>query len=86
MLNAVRLLNFLLVGLHSVVLFAGFAPYDAKEQDRNLPYPPTSLHFNGVSGFHFRPFVYAEVSDSNGYREDRTRSILVCSKGSPFPA
>jgi len=56
-------------------VFAGFfAPYDAKEQDRNLPYaPPTRLHFNGASGFHFRPFVYAQVSDSDGYREDRTR-------------
>jgi len=70
-----RFLIFLLAGLHAVVLFAGFfAPYDAKDQDRNLPYaPPTRLYFNGASGFHFRPFVYAEVSDSNGYREDRTR-------------
>ena len=71
----IRFLIFLLAGLHAVVLFAGFfAPYDAKDQDRNLPYaPPTRLHFNGASRFHFRPFVYAEVSDSNGYREDRTR-------------
>jgi peptide/nickel transport system permease protein len=83
-----RFLIFLLAGLHGVVLFAGFfAPYDAKDQDRNLPYaPPTRLHFNGASGFHFRPFVYAEVSDSNGYREDRTREypLRLFVKGSSY--
>ena len=83
-----RFLIFLLAGLHAVVLFAGFfAPYDAKGQDRNLPYaPPTRLHFNGASGFHFRPFVYAEVSDSNGYREDRTREypLRLFVKGSSY--
>jgi len=70
----IRLLILLLAGLHAAVLFAGFlAPYDAKGQDRNLPYaPPTRLHFTDVSGFHFRPFVYAVVFDSDGYREDRT--------------
>ncbi len=74
-----RFLIFLLAGLHAVVLFAGFfAPYDAKDQDRNLPYaPPTRLHFNGASGFHFRPFVYAAVSDSDGYSENRTREYPV---------
>jgi len=86
--SRVRLLILLLAGLHSVVLFAGFfAPYDAKEQDRNLPYaPPTRLHFNGASGFHFRPFVYAELSDSNGYREDRTREypLRLFVKGSSY--
>src|SRR5882724_8147124 len=73
----IRLLIFILATLHAVALFAGFfAPYDAKDQDRNLPYaPPTRLHFNGASGFHFRPFVYADVSDSNGYREDRAREF-----------
>jgi peptide/nickel transport system permease protein len=70
----VRLLIILLASLHAIVLFAGFfAPYDANEQDRDLPYaPPTRLHFADASGFHFRPFVYAAVSDSDGYREDRT--------------
>ena len=70
----IRFLIVILAALHAAVLFAGFfAPYDAKEQDRNLPYaPPTKLHFIGVSGFHVRPFVYAAVSDSDGYREDRT--------------
>jgi peptide/nickel transport system permease protein len=71
----VRILILLLVGLHAIVLFAGFfAPYDAKEQDRNLPYaPPTRLHFKGASGIHLRPFTYAAVPDPDGYREDRTR-------------
>lgn len=75
----VRVLILALVCLHVAVLFAGFlAPYDAKEQDRNLPYaPPTRLHFTGVFGFHFRPFVYATVSDSDDYREDRTREYPV---------
>jgi peptide/nickel transport system permease protein len=75
----VRLLISLLVGLHAIVLFAGFfAPYDAKDQDRNLPYaPPTRLHFAAASGIHLRPFVYAAVSDSDGYREDRTQEYPV---------
>ncbi len=74
-----RLLVCLLAVLHAAVLFAGFfAPYDAKEQDRDLPYaPPTRLHFTNESGFHFRPFVYAAVSDADGYREDRTHEYPV---------
>jgi peptide/nickel transport system permease protein len=84
----IRLLLLLLAALHAAVLFAGFfAPYDAKEQDRNLPYaPPTRLHFTRASGLHFRPFVYAEVSDSNGYREDRTREypLRLFVKGSSY--
>jgi peptide/nickel transport system permease protein len=74
MKNKARVRNVirLLVGLHAVVLFAGFfSPYDAKEQDRDLPYaPPTRLHFTGPTGFHLRPFVYASVADVDGYRED----------------
>ncbi|MGA8153838.1 MAG: ABC transporter permease [Terriglobales bacterium] len=75
----IRLLVLLLCGLHAVVLFAGFfAPYDAKEQDRDLPYaPPMKLHFTGASGFHLRPFVYASVSDGDGYREDRRQEYPV---------
>jgi peptide/nickel transport system permease protein len=84
----IRLLIALLIVLHAVVLLAGFfAPYDAKEQDRNLPYaPPTRLHFTGASGFHFRPFVYAAISDSDGYREDRTRQypLQLFVKGSSY--
>src|SRR5258708_6902772 len=73
----VRILIFVLAVLHTVILFAGFfAPYDAKEQGRDLPYaPPTHLHFTDASGFHFRPFVYAVVSDSDSYQEDRTRQF-----------
>jgi peptide/nickel transport system permease protein len=74
MKNKARVRNVILflVGLHVVVLFAGFfSPYDAKEQNRDLPYaPPTSLHFTGPTGFHLRPFVYASVADVDGYRED----------------
>ena len=70
--SRVRSVILLLVGLHAVVLFAGFfSPYDAKEQDRNLPYaPPSRLHFTGRTGFHLRPFVYASAADVDGYRED----------------
>jgi peptide/nickel transport system permease protein len=75
----IRVLILTLAGLHAIVLFAAFfAPYDAKNQNRNLAYaPPTRLHFSGASGSHFRPFVYAAVSDSDGYREDRTREYPV---------
>ncbi len=75
----IRFLILLLAGLHAVVLFAGFfAPYDAREQDRNRPYaPPTKLHFTDESGFHFRPFVYAAMLDADGYREDRTQEFPV---------
>ena len=68
----VRIVIALLGGLHAVVLFAGFlSPYDAKEQDRDLPYaPPTRLHFTDRNGFHFRPFVYAWAMDVDGYREN----------------
>src|SRR5882757_299171 len=71
----VRILLLVLAGLHVIVIFAGFfAPYDAKEQDRDLPYsPPTRLHFRGQTGFHFRPFIYATIADADGFRDDRTR-------------
>src|SRR5882672_141099 len=75
----IRCLLVALAVLHLVVVFAGFvAPYDAKEQDRSLPYArPTRLHFIGASGFHIRPFVYASIADADGYREDRTREYPV---------
>lgn len=76
MRNRARMMCLILVlaGLHVAVLFAGFfAPYDAKEQDRNLPYAsPTSLHFKGESGFHVRPFVYASRSPLDGAHDDRS--------------
>ncbi len=75
----IRLLIVLLIGLHLVILLAGFfAPYDAKAQNRNLPYaPPTRLHFTGTSGFHLRPFVYGVVSDSEGFRDDSAQQYPV---------
>ena len=83
-----RFLIVLLVSLHGVILFAGFfAPYDPKVQDRNFPYaPPTRLHFSGTSGFHLRPFVYAVVSDSEGFRDDRSQEYPVrfFVRGSPY--
>lgn len=85
----IRLLICLLAALHAVVLFAGFfAPYDAREQDRDLPYaPPTRLHFVGASGFHLRPFVYAPNSNDDGYGEDRSREYPVhfFVKGNSYP-
>jgi peptide/nickel transport system permease protein len=75
----IQALILLLAGLHAVVLFAGFfGPCNAREQDRSLPYaPPTRLHFTNASGLHFRPFVYAAVSDLDSYHEDRTRQYPV---------
>jgi peptide/nickel transport system permease protein len=59
----------LAVGLHFTILLAGFiAPYDATEQDRDLPYaPPTPLHFKDHSGFHWRPFVRGWIPSDEGY-------------------
>src|SRR5258706_961551 len=75
----IRLLIVLLIGMHLVILVAGFfAPYDAKAQNRNLPFaPPTRLHFTGTSGFHLRPFVYGVVSDSEGFRDDSAQQYPV---------
>ncbi len=74
----------MLVGLHLILLFAGFvAPYDPTTQDRELPYaPPTRLHFTDASGFHLRPFVYAstrvlEGDQAGSYQEDRTHAYPV---------
>jgi len=84
----IRFLVLFMAGLHAVVLFAGFfAPYDAKDQDRDLPYaPPTRLHFKGASGLHLRPFAYAATADADGYREDRTQeySLRFFVKGSSY--
>ena len=69
-----------LAGLHLMLLFASFvAPYDPTTQDRELPYaPPARLHFEGSSGFHIRPFVYASTrvpggDEAGSYKEDRGR-------------
>lgn len=83
-----RRLILLLVALHAVVLCAGFfAPYDAKEQDRDLPYaPPSRVHFSGASGFHFRPFIYAWAPEAGGYREEHTQEhpVYFFVKGSSY--
>lgn len=70
------LLITLLVGLHLLLLLAGFvAPYDPTGQNRELPYaPPTRLHFRDASGLHLRPFVYAWIPVDDGYREDQSRA------------
>src|SRR3981189_2633291 len=86
-----------LVGVHVVLLFAGFfAPYDPTTQNRDLPYaPPTRLHFKDGSGFHLRPFVYAWTSvlgsdqpDSSqeSYKEDRSHeyTIRFCVSGPSY--
>lgn len=75
----IRVLISALVVLHLLVLLAGFiAPYDASEQNRDLPYaPPTRLHFIDSSGFRLRPFIYASVCDLDSCHEDRTREYPV---------
>src|SRR5260370_31746455 len=86
--TGVRTVILLLVGVHAVLLFAGFfSPYDAKEQDRNLPYaPPTRFHFTGRTGFHLRPFVYVSVPDVDGYREDPAEEypLQFIVRGNPY--
>jgi peptide/nickel transport system permease protein len=66
-----------LIGLHLVLLFAGFfAPYDPAEQNRELPYaPPMQLRFRDRAGFHLRPFVYRlrPNDDLSGYIEDKSQ-------------
>jgi peptide/nickel transport system permease protein len=49
----------LLVLWHLAFLCAGFfAPYDAAEQDRDLPYAsPSHFAFRGPQGFHLRPYA-----------------------------
>ncbi len=69
-----------IVGLHLVLLFAGFfAPYDAASQNRDQPYaPPTRLHFINASGFHLRPFVYAWTANTSSNQPgaySETRSV-----------
>ena len=78
------LLAFGLVGVHLILLFAGFfAPYDSATQDRELTYaPPTRLHFKDAAGFHLRPFVYASTPVLDGdqagsYQDDRSQRYPV---------
>jgi peptide/nickel transport system permease protein len=71
-----------LVGLHAVILLAGFAsPYDPTTQARALPFaPPVRVHVVDAEGrFHVRPFVYALVPDAGGetYTEDTSAHLPV---------
>jgi len=78
-----KLAMWFLVGLHLLVVFAGFfAPYSYDTQDRYQPFaPPTRIHFIDAAGtFHWRPFVYKSVSDienSTEYKEDRSAMFPV---------
>jgi len=74
-----RALIVLAIGLHLILLFAGFiAPSDPAAQNRRLPYaPPNRLHFHGVDGWHVRPFVYRMVPGADGYEEDRSQVFPV---------
>ncbi len=68
-----------LVLLHAVVVFAGFAaPADPASQNRDFPFvPPSRLHFVDARGhFHLRPFIYPWISKPQGlyeYEELRDR-------------
>jgi peptide/nickel transport system permease protein len=79
----VRTAVLVLLGLHALVLAAGFlSPYDYAQQERALPFaPPTRLHFVDEGGrFHPRPFVYALADDEGSpgrYREDRSQPFPV---------
>jgi peptide/nickel transport system permease protein len=72
-----RALITLAIGLHLILLFAGFiAPSDPAAQNRRLPYaPPNRLHFHGTDGWHLRPFIYRMVSVADGYEEDRSQTF-----------
>jgi len=75
--TAMCVLMIALVLVHLALLFAGFfAPYDPAAQNRDLSYaPPTRIHFVGSTGFHWGPFTYGMVKDSDGYREDQSQQI-----------
>ena len=73
-----------LIGVHLILLFAGFfAPYDPTSQNRELPYaPPTRLHFRDGAGLHLRPFIYnwttsVESDALDTYKEDLSDSYPV---------
>ena len=64
--HKLRAAIFLLVGLQSLILLAGFiAPYSPASQNRQYPFaPPTRVHFFDAEGkFHARPFVYGLKED-----------------------
>lgn len=65
--------------LHVLIFLAGFiAPYAPAAQNRELSYaPPSCPHFVDASGWHLRPFVYAQVADFEGGREDSHRRYSI---------
>lgn len=81
-------LFFAVIGLHFAILLGAFiAPYDPATQNRGLAYaPPTHIHFLDASGFHWRPFVYGQVNDLNGYGDDFTHqyTLRVFVKGDSY--
>jgi peptide/nickel transport system permease protein len=91
-MSRIKALACVLIGLHLLVLLAGFvAPYDPSEQRRALPYaPPSRIHFVDTEGqFHLRPFVYALVPDPelfDAYVEDTTQRFPVSMmvSGAPY--
>jgi peptide/nickel transport system permease protein len=74
-----QILLIALVALNLAILLAGFiAPYDPAAQNRDLAYaPPARMHFVDSTGFHLRPFIYAQAASLDGYREDRSREYPV---------
>ena len=74
---------FPLVGVHLLVLFAGFVvPYNYATQDREHSYArPSRLHFTDCEGkFHLRPFIYtSRLHDGviNQYEEDCAQPAAV---------
>jgi peptide/nickel transport system permease protein len=64
------------VGVHLLILLAGFvAPYDAAEQNRELPYaPPTPLRFKDL---HWRPFILGMIPSDDGYKPDESQKFPV---------
>ena len=69
-----RILIAAIVGLHLLILFAGFfAPYDPAAQNRDFAYiPPSHLHLRDDARFHLRPFIYATTPDFGSYTEDHS--------------
>lgn len=82
----------ILVALYVIALFAEFiAPYDYREQMRQMPSaPPTSIRFWDAGGtFHLRPFTYPQkLANARDliYEEDTTRPqrIEFFVEGAPY--
>jgi peptide/nickel transport system permease protein len=78
-----KLVVALLIAVHGIIVLGGFfGPCDATTQNRDFPYAaPTRLHFvDPVSGWSWRPFVYAlkEAPGNIGvYQEDTTQKYPV---------